>query len=172
MTVSGQHLSPPQGQRYLDIALAEQRLRVFDHNVIVAEYPVSSAKNGPGQQQGSECTPTGWHKVRAKIGAGLPIHSVFIARRPSGEIYSSELANLHPGRDWILSRILWLGGMEPGFNRYRAVDTTWRYIYIHGSPDDLIRGIPESHGCIRMRNADVMALFDAVDVGCRVWIHE
>lgn len=154
----------------IDVSIAEQRLRLMQAGELVADYPVSTAKNGPGERKGSYCTPTGWHRIRAKIGAGLPINSVFKARRPTGEIYSSDLSRQYPQRDWILSRILWLGGLEPGKNRYGEVDTTWRYIYIHGTPDELINGQPESHGCIRMANADVIALFDAVPVGCRVFI--
>jgi lipoprotein-anchoring transpeptidase ErfK/SrfK len=157
---------------YLDISIAEQRLRLLENGALLAEFPVSTAKNGPGEKKGSYCTPTGWHKIRAKIGAGLPINSVLAGRRPTGEIYSPELALQHPQRDWILSRILWLGGLEPGKNRYGDVDSTWRYIYIHGTPDERMQGQPESHGCVRMLNADVMALFERVKVGCGVWIHE
>lgn len=155
----------------IDVSIAEQRLRLLQAGAVVADYPVSTAKNGPGEQKGSYCTPTGWHRIRAKIGAGLPINSVFKARRPTGEIYSPELSIQQPQRDWILSRILWLGGLEPGKNRYGEVDSGWRYIYIHGTPDELMNGQPESHGCVRMNNADVIALFDAVPVGCRVFIH-
>lgn len=155
----------------IDVSIAEQRLRLLQAGAVVADYPVSTAKNGPGERKGSYCTPTGWHRIRAKIGAGLPINSVFKARRPTGEIYSPELSIQQPQRDWILSRILWLGGLEPGKNRYGEVDSGWRYIYIHGTPDELMNGQPESHGCVRMNNADVIALFDAVPVGCRVFIH-
>lgn len=155
----------------IDVSIAEQRLRLLQAGAVIAEYPVSTAKNGPGEQKGSYCTPTGWHRIRAKIGAGLPINSVFKARRPTGEIYSPELSIQQPQRDWILSRILWLGGLEPGKNRYGEVDSGWRYIYIHGTPDELMNGQPESHGCVRMNNADVIALFDSVPVGCRVFIH-
>ncbi|MDX8129770.1 L,D-transpeptidase [Methylomonas sp. OY6] len=158
--------------RYLDVSITEQRLCLLDNGAVLAEYPVSTAKNGPGEKKGSYCTPTGWHKIRAKIGAGLPINSVLAGRRPTGEIYTPELAAQHPQRDWILSRILWLGGLEPGKNRYGNVDSTWRYIYIHGTPDELMQGKPESHGCLRMLNADLITLFDQVAVGCRVWIHE
>lgn len=157
---------------YLDVSIAEQRLRLVESGEVLAEYPVSTAKNGPGEKKGSYCTPTGWHTIRAKIGAGLPINSVLAGRRPTGEIYTPELAVQHPQRDWILSRILWLGGLEPGKNRYGDVDSTWRYIYIHGTPDDLMQGKPESHGCLRMLNADVITLFERVAVGCRVWIHD
>ncbi|MCQ8117862.1 L,D-transpeptidase [Methylomonas rosea] len=157
---------------YIDISIAEQGLRLLDSGAVLADFPVSTAKNGPGEKKGSYCTPTGWHKVRAKIGAGLPINSVLAGRRPTGEIYTPELALQYPQRDWILSRILWLGGLEPGKNRYGDVDSTWRYIYIHGTPDELMQGKPESHGCVRMLNADLIALFELVTVGCRVWIHE
>ena len=170
MTPTSSHFSYSEGV-YLDVSIAEQRLRLIGHGEILAAYPVSTAKNGPGQLKGSECTPTGWHRIRAKIGAGQPMGSVFKARRPTGEIYTPQLAEQFPERDWILSRILWLGGLEPGFNRYGDVDSTWRYIYIHGTPDQGMRGVPESHGCIRMTNADVIELFDAVQAGCRVWIH-
>jgi len=121
---------------------------------------------------GSECTPTGWHKVRVKIGDKQPLNAVFIARRPTGEVYQPELSIKYPARDWILSRILWLGGLEPGKNRYGKVDSSWRYIYIHGCPDELMQGKPESHGCIRMKNADVVDLFDRVNVGLKVLIEQ
>lgn len=156
---------------YLDISIADQRLLVIDGQQVVAAYPVSTAKNGPGELKGSECTPTGWHQIRAKIGDGAPMNSVFVGRRPTGEIYSSELAEQYPTRDWILSRILWLGGLEAGKNRYGKVDSTWRYIYIHGCPDQEMRSEPASHGCIRMLNADVIALFNQVKAGCKVLIH-
>lgn len=133
-------------------------------------YAVSTAKNGAGETMGSECTPRGWHKIRAKIGDKLPLNSVFIGRRPTGEIYSSDLGRQFPERDWILTRILWLGGLEPGKNRYGNVDSTWRYIYIHGCPDELMNGEPGSHGCIRMNNADVAELFDSVEPGLQVLI--
>ena len=157
---------------YLEISIAKQQLLVMDQGAISRVYPVSTAKNGPGQQKGSECTPVGWHRIRAKIGAGQPQNAVFVGRRATGEIYTPQLAAEQAQRDWILTRILWLGGLEPGKNRYGAVDTTWRYIYIHGCPDELLLGKPASHGCIRMGNADVMALFDWVQPGCRVLIRE
>ena len=129
---------------------------------VLRSYPVSTAARGVGEQQGSHCTPRGRHLIRAKIGGGLPQNSVFVARRPTGEIYSAELAAAHPERDWILSRILWLSGCEPQFNRLGSVDTMRRYIYIHGCPDSEPMGVPKSHGCIRMRNSDIVELFDLV----------
>jgi len=125
-------------------------------------YAISTAKNGPGERNGSFCTPRGRHIVRARIGAGQPLGAVFVRRRPTGEIWSPELHAQYPGRDWMLTRILWLSGCEPGRNRMGDVDTMRRMIYIHGAPDSAEMGKPGSHGCIRMRNADVAELFELV----------
>jgi lipoprotein-anchoring transpeptidase ErfK/SrfK len=159
-------------RNYLDICIASQQLTVYEDGIRVQSYPVSTAKNGAGELMGSECTPTGWHRIRAKIGAGQPLNAVFTGRRATGEIYSADLGRQYPQRDWILTRILWLGGLEPGKNHYGKVDTTWRYIYIHGCPDELMTGKPDSHGCIRVLNADVLDLFNRVDAGFKVYIHE
>lgn len=158
--------------RYLDICIAQQQLSYCVDGEVVRQYAVSTAKKGAGQLKGSECTPTGWHKIRAKIGEGQPLNSVFVGRRPTGEIYTPELAQEYPQRDWILTRILWLNGVEPGKNRYGCVDTGWRYIYIHGCPDNCLMGVPASHGCIRMQNADLLDLFTQVMPGLAVTIHE
>jgi len=158
-------------QDYLDICIASQQLTVFADGILVQRYPISTAKNGAGELMGSQCTPTGWHRIRAKIGTGQPLNAVFIGRRATGEIYTAELGTQYPQRDWILTRILWLGGLEPGKNRYGNVDSTWRYIYIHGCPDELMTGIPDSHGCIRMKNIDVLNLFNQMDAGAKVFIH-
>jgi lipoprotein-anchoring transpeptidase ErfK/SrfK len=133
-------------------------------------YRISSARNGPGELSGSNCTPRGAHIVRAKIGQGLPLNSVFVGRRPTGEVYSEELAARFPGRDWILTRILWLSGCEVGRNRLGTVDTMRRYIYVHGSPESVPMGVPASIGCIRMRNADILELFDRVPPRTPVFI--
>jgi hypothetical protein len=138
--------------------------------VVCAEYPVSTARKGAGERMGSEQTPRGWHRVRAKIGAGCAPGSVFVGRRPTGEIYTPELGCAHPERDWILTRILWLCGSEPGKNRFGDVDSMRRYIYIHGCPDSEPLGQPGSHGCVRMSNADILALYDQVRVGLPVLI--
>lgn len=137
---------------------------------IVRRYSVSSAKNGTGQERGSYCTPLGKHIVRAKIGQGAPVNTVFVRRRPTGEIYTPELAARNLNRDWILTRILWLSGCEPGFNRLGPVDTMRRYIYIHGSPDSAEMGKPGSIGCIRMHNHDLLDLFERVSAGTPVEI--
>jgi lipoprotein-anchoring transpeptidase ErfK/SrfK len=157
---------------FLDISINTQQLSLIEHGRVIKSYPVSTAKKGVGEQKGSECTPRGWHKVRAKIGSGQPVQAVFKGRRPTGEVYSAELGERYPQRDWILTRILWLGGLEPGKNRYGDVDTCWRYIYIHGCPDHLMTGVPDSHGCVRMKNTDVLDLFNRVEVGIKVYIHE
>ncbi|RZI78504.1 MAG: L,D-transpeptidase [Variovorax sp.] len=154
----------------LTVSIARQRLTVSCADRAVREYPVSTAANGVGEQFGSGCTPRGLHVVRARVGAGCASGTVFVGRRPTGEIHSTALARLQPQRDWILTRILWLAGCEPGLNRFGAVDTLRRFIYIHGCPDDVPMGVPASHGCIRMRNADVIALFDQVRVGTPVRI--
>ena len=144
----------------IEISIPEQRLALLDNGREIGRYAVSTSRNGAGERQGSFCTPRGEHIVRAKIGAGQPLNTVFVRRRPTGEIWTSEMAGPFPGRDWILTRILWLSGCEPGRNRLGEVDTMRRYIYIHGSPDNVEIGKPGSIGCIRMRNADVVELFD------------
>ena len=155
------------------ISIADQTLTLVDEaGAVVRSYPVSTAKNGVGERQGSNCTPRGRHVVRAKIGAGMPANTVFVGRRPTGEVWSPELAAEHPGRDWILSRILWLSGCEVGFNRLGDVDTMRRYIYIHGSPDTVPMGVPGSIGCVRMRNDDIVEVFELVPPGTPVEIVE
>lgn len=155
----------------IEISIQDQKLRLTNGEEIT-EFSISTAKLGIGAKKGSFQTPLGWHQIRAKIGAGLPLNSVFVGRRPTGEIYSSQLSQQSPDRDWILTRILWLSGCEVGRNRLGDVDTMQRYIYIHGTPDSEPMGTPESHGCIRMRNSDVIELFDALEVGSSVWIQE
>ncbi len=152
----------------IDISFREQRLRLLNGDTTVMDVPVSTARNGPGERMGSECTPRGHHIVRAKIGDGAPLGSIFIGRRATGERFHPSLREKYPERDWILTRILWLSGLEPGRNRLGDVDTMRRFIYIHGCPDDVVLGAPGSHGCIRMRNADVVELYDRVPVGTRV----
>jgi lipoprotein-anchoring transpeptidase ErfK/SrfK len=148
--------------------LAAQTLTVMRGAALVKTYAVSTSKHGPGETHGSFQTPRGRHIVRAKIGAGAPLNAVFRGRRRTGEIYSAELARANPGRDWILTRILWLSGTEIGRNRLGRVDTMRRYIYIHGTPDTEPLGVPGSIGCIRMGNADVVELFELVPHGAIV----
>lgn len=155
------------------VDLASQTLSALgEDDRVLAVYPVSTALRGAGEEMGSYRTPRGRHRIRARIGAGMPADTVFVGRRPTGERYDEALAAAGPGRDWILSRILWLCGTQPRYNRFGPVDTMRRYIYLHGCPDATALGRPGSHGCIRMRNADLIELFERVGVGCEVVVVE
>jgi predicted GNAT family N-acyltransferase len=157
----------------LAISIPDQRMEVReDDGRLLSAYSISTARNGVGEQNGSYCTPRGRHIVRAKVGAGGTANTVFVRRRPTGEIWTPELAAQFPGRDWILTRILWLSGKQPGFNRLGSVDTMRRYVYIHGSPDTVPMGTPGSIGCVRMRNSDIIELFDRVAAYTRVDIDD
>ena len=150
------------------VEISRQTLKLLGGGEVLREWPVSTSRYGPGERVDSMGTPRGRHRVRAHIGAGQPPGAVFVGRRPTGEIHTDELARRYPGRDWTLTRILWLCGEQPGYNRNGGVDSMRRYIYIHGTPDSEPMGVPRSHGCVRMRNSDVIALFDQVEPGCRV----
>lgn len=158
--------------RYIHISVADQRLQLIDNTKILFDVKIATAKNGVGEQSGSECTPRGWHKIRAKIGSDCPENTVFIGRRPTGELWSEKLENEHPARDWILTRIMWLSGLQVGFNRSGTQDSMRRYVYIHGCPENIPMGLPDSHGCIRMRNSEVIQLFAMVEAGIPVFIDE
>jgi len=155
----------------IKVDLAKQTLELLDDaGGLLRCYAVSTALHGAGEESGSNCTPRGKHVIRAKIGAGQPANTVFVRRRPTGEVYTPQLGAQFPDRDWILTRILWLSGCEPGFNRLGTCDTMRRYIYIHGTPDEREMGTPASHGCVNMRNADLLELFELVTVGTMVHI--
>jgi len=152
------------------VSIKQQTLSLLDGSTVIKTYAVCTAKNGVGEENGSECTPLGKHTIRAKIGANAAAGSVFVGRRLTGEVYSQQLVDKNPNRDWILTRIMWLSGLEVGKNRLGSVDTMRRYIYIHGAPEHLVTQQPSSHGCIRMLNEDVMDLFTRVPVGTTVLI--
>ena len=155
----------------IEVSIPDQTLTLLDGSGrAIRRYVVSTAAKGAGEKRGSFCTPRGRHIVRAKIGAGAAFNTVFVGRRPTGEMWSPELAERFPGRDWMLTRILWLSGCEPGINRLGDVDTMRRYIYIHGSPDTAPMGTPGSIGCVRMRNFEIVELFDLVPAGTPVHI--
>jgi lipoprotein-anchoring transpeptidase ErfK/SrfK len=156
----------------LKVIGSQQRLFVYVNELVVADYSIATSKYGFGEKRDSYKTPRGWHEIKEKIGAASPINSVFVARKSTGEIYNLKLQTQFPKRDWILTRILWLSGLESGKNLGGDVDTMQRYIYIHGTPDDLPLGRPVSRGCIRMRNHEVIALFDQVGVGTKIFIEE
>lgn len=158
---------------HIRIALADQTLTLFDDAGLAKKvYPVSTAARGAGERRGSYQTPRGRHVVRARIGAGAPRAAVFVGRRPTGEVCDAALYAAAPERDWILTRILWLSGLEPGHNRLGEVDTMRRYIYIHGTPDAVALGVPGSHGCVRMNNDDLIELFERTPAGTVVEIVE
>ena len=159
-------------ERHIQVDIGRQRLILFDGKQILAEYTVSTARNGPGERMGSECTPRGLHRIRIKIGAGCAADTVFLGRRPTGELCTPALQARYPDRDWILTRILWLTGTERGRNRGGQVDSLRRYIYIHGCPADAPLGVPGSRGCIRMANRDLIALFERVAACTPVDIRE
>lgn len=162
----------PELSRHIEVNIASQRLRLLEDDRILMDVAVSTAIKGAGELYGSECTPRGRHVIRAKIGAGCAPGTVFVSRRPTGEIYSPEMKQAKPERDWILTRILWLSGCERGKNRLGNVDTMRRYIYIHGTPDEEPMSVPGSHGCVRMRNSELIQLFEQVKVGTPVMIIE
>ena len=156
----------------IKVSISEQTLELIEEGQVLRSYSISTAKNGTGEKSGSGCTPRGRHIIRAKIGDGLAVNSVLVGRRPTGEVYSQELAEQYPDRDWILSRIMWLSGKDVGKNRLGQCDSMQRYIYIHGTPDSEPMGVALSHGCVRMRNDDVIELFDLVNPGIDVLIEE
>ena len=156
--------------RWIHIRVATQVLELLEDGRVVAQYAVSTSAKGAGERIGSEQTPRGAHEIVALVGAGAPVGAVFVGRRPTGEICTPDLHAAHPERDWILSRVIWLGGTEDGRNRGGDVDSLSRYIYIHGTPESEGIGVPRSHGCIRMRNHDVIALFDLLEPGMPVQI--
>ena len=158
---------------HINISIKDQTLTLLSRDgKQLAQFPVSTAANGVGCEKNSGCTPLGQHMIRAKIGEGAPVGTVFVGRRQTGEICTPALMDEHPNRDWILTRILWLSGQEVGFNRLGNVDTMQRYIYIHGTPDNVDINVIGSHGCVRMRNDDLIVLFDLVSVGTAVQIND
>jgi len=154
------------------IDISAQALVLMSAGKVMKVYSISTAKNGCGEKMDSECTPRGKHVIAEKIGAGCQINAVFVSREPTGEIFNPAMLSQEPERDWILTRILWLRGTESGVNQGGDVDSYNRHIYIHGAPDDVVMGEPGSHGCIRMRNEDVVELFELVEVGVGVVIKE
>lgn len=158
--------------KHIEVNISKQILSLFEGTDVIKQYTISTAKNGPGEQMDSECTPRGQHLIREKIGAGFEANTVFVGRQATGELYHPELREQFPDRDWILTRILWLSGCEAGRNKGGNVDSYDRYIYIHGGPDDVAMGIPGSRGCVRMRNQDMIELFDLVEIETDVNIVE
>lgn len=156
--------------RLIQINTAKQELKLIEKESCLFNCLISSAKNGLGELQDSECTPRGWHFIAQKIGAGAAANTVFVARQATGEIYSPALGNRYPDRDWILTRIIRLQGCEVARNQGQHVDSYQRYIYIHGTPDAVKLGQIGSKGCIRMRNQDLINLFNLIEINNLVYI--
>ena len=157
----------------ITIDVAEQQLRLFDEDGhLLRQYPVSTSKKGTGNRNGSEQTPLGLHRIKDKLGGAMPVNEVFIGRVPHGNLEECIERGVDLPDDVIMSRIMWLEGMEPGRNQGGYVDTYQRYIYIHGTNHEDSIGTPSSIGCIRMRNEDVVDLFRLVDIGSEVLITE
>lgn len=168
-------MNPAVAHIHLLVDTTCQTLCVYDGDVVMRVFDISTAKNGTGQLADSGCTPIGRHIIDQKIGGNYPLNAVFVGRVFTGEIYDDTLGKSNPSRDWILSRILWLKGCEQGINLGKTADGSVcdsfaRYIYIHGTPDSEPMGIPMSHGCVRMKNKDIAWLYDVVDVGTPVLI--
>lgn len=163
---------PLKDEKIINVDVGKQQLCLLKNDRVIKCYSISTAKNGVGQVNGSECTPLGWHIIRAKIGENEKENTVFVGRRASGEVFNETLREESTERDWILTRILWLSGLEKGENRGAEVDTMRRYVYIHGCPDADSFVSPSSHGCVKMHNKDVIELFDSIESGIRVFIHE
>lgn len=157
----------------LVVNIERQRIAIFRDGVLSAAWPVSTSRFGVGSLRDSFKTPLGLHRIAEKIGAGMPLDTVFKGRKPVGRLadHQSPIANYQStASDLIMSRILWLDGCEPGQNRGGEVDSHDRYIYIHGTVHEDRIGTPDSHGCVRMRNTDVAELFEMVEQGTPVMI--
>lgn len=167
-------LKVPLTRHVFTVRVAEQRAALFELATkgnrqfakLVKEFACSTSKFGIGQVAGSNCTPLGLHRLAEKHGAGAEPGTVFKGRKPIGHLREG----LPP--ESITTRILWLDGQDPGFNRGGNVDTFARYIYIHGFGDQASLGRPASHGCIHLADADLVPLFDLLPVGTLVWIAE
>ena len=157
----------------IKINVTQQQLDLYgDDGKLLQQYPVSTSKYGTGNENGSEKTPLGLHRIKDKIGGAMPVNEVFIGRIPHGNLDECKERGVELPDDVIMSRILWLDGMEPGRNHGSYVDTYQRYIYIHGTNDEANIGKPSSIGCIRMRNEDVVDLYRLVEIGSEVLIEE
>ncbi len=156
---------------WIYVSISKQLMCCYDKDVCLARYVISTGKNGAGELENTGCTPRGWHEVADIIGLNCPRGAVFVSRVWTGEIFSS-LDEQQLNRDWILTRIIRLAGLEPGFNQGKPFDTYDRMIYIHGTSDEAHLGIPMSHGCIRMANQDMIELANWVKKGMKVYIDE
>lgn len=155
-------------QKAILIKISEQRLYLLQDGYILLTYPVSSSRHGTGNQAGSHKTPLGVHRIAEKIGDGCQVGEIIKARKPTGRLAAVISAPHSVEQDVITTRVLWLEGLEHGVNRGAGVDSFARFIYIHGTSEEGLIGQPASIGCIRMKNTDIIDLFDSVDEGTLV----
>ena len=146
----------------------DQRLYLFERNQLKFEFPVSTSAVGVGSAEGSNRTPLGLHRIAEKFGDGEPVGMIFKSRRPTGKLATIQTRPIKGDGDDVTTRIMWLQGLQPGINEGKGVDSHARFIYIHGTPEEGLIGRPESHGCIRMNNKQVIELFNQVPVGTLV----
>ncbi|MEY2506828.1 MAG: hypothetical protein QOH01_1157 [Verrucomicrobiota bacterium] len=151
----------PDTRHHVVVSIPQQRLALLDNGALIATYPISTSKFAIGDAPGSRATPLGELEIARKIGGGAVLGTVFKDRRPTGEILVPDA----PGRDPIVTRILWLRGRES-----QNANAYGRYIYIHGTPEERNIGQRASYGCIRMKSRDVIQLYDIVGWGARVTI--
>lgn len=154
-------------QPFILVTIASQSLSLLRNHTILHTYPISSAAAGIGNREGSFQTPLGIHKISHKIGDGAPERTIFKDRLSVGRVATAQ----ERGENFILSRILRLQGMEPGINQGPGIDSFERYIYIHGTNHEDRIGTPNSHGCVCMKNSDIIQLFDCVSEGTFVFIN-
>ena len=169
---TGKAVEIPEGVATIVVDIEKQRLYAQYPNGKRKTYPISSSAYGTGNQKGSLQTPLGLHKVKEKFGDGLPIGAELVGRRYTQRIVPLITRKIDVPEDIITTRILWLDGQEPGKNKGGNVDSHSRFIYIHGTAEEGLIGQPASHGCIRMKNKDVIELFDATPSGSLVYIRE
>lgn len=157
-------------KQLLFVSVKQQRIYLIRHGHLVTSYPISTSKYGVGNQMNSKKTPLGLHQIENKIGRGVPLRGII-----KGGVYTGKQADLehYPvpiEGDFVTTRLLWLKGLEPGKNQGGAVDSYFRRIYIHGTPEEGLIGKPSSHGCIRMTNYEVTELYKLAEKGLHVLI--
>lgn len=153
---------------FIYVGIKRQKLYYIENGKLALEFDISTAKNGAGNRKGSEKTPIGLHEIRHKIGENVPLGGVFNHKK-----FNNQTANINHTEtaietDYILTRIMSLKGLEDGVNKGKDVDSYARAIYIHGTADEGLIGKPASHGCVRMKNEEIIELFNSVDEGTKV----
>ena len=157
-------------QNFIYVGVKRQELDLYLNGNHIISYPISTSMHGAGTKAGSDMTPVGLHKIKGKFGLNVPIGGILKARKYTGNIASIQTKPIKTGEDAITTRVLTLEGLENGINKGGELDSYGRHIYIHGTAEEGLIGQPASHGCVRMRNKDVIDLFNRVDKGLKVII--